>query len=58
MYKLRQADWVGNLVFTTSMTALLYGAVTDDIEYPWSDYRVLLPIVFCCLGWAAFHVHQ
>jgi len=56
--KLSQVDWIGNLIFTTSMTALLYGAVTGGIEHPWSDYRVVLPIVFGCLGWVAFHVHQ
>ena len=54
----RQIDYVGNLIFVPSMIALIFGLVTGDIEYPWSSWRVILPLVIGGVGWIVFHVHQ
>ena len=58
--KLRRLDIIGNLIFTSSMIALLIGLVEGgtDEDHKWSSYRIIVPIVLGVVGWAAFHVHQ
>jgi hypothetical protein len=56
--KLLQVDWLGNLIFTPSMVALLIGLVMGGIQYSWSSWRIILPLVLGILGWIAFHVQQ
>lgn len=40
------------------MISLLFGLVTGGIKYPWSSWRVILPITLGTVGWAFFHFHQ
>ncbi|KAF1974668.1 MFS general substrate transporter [Bimuria novae-zelandiae CBS 107.79] len=56
--KLKQVDWLGNLIFIPSMVSLLLGLVMGGIQHPWSSWRIILPLVLGCLGWIAFHVQQ
>jgi len=56
--KLQQVDWLGNLIFTPSMVAILLGLVMAGIQYPWSSWRVFLPLVLGLLGRIAFHIQQ
>jgi len=58
--KLRRLDIVGNLIFTSSMIALLIGLVQGgtDEEHKWSSFRIIVPIVLGLAGWAVFHAHQ
>ena len=58
--KLRRLDIIGNLIFTSSMIALLIGLVEGgtDEDHKWSSFRIIVPIVLGVVGWAAFHVHQ
>ncbi|KAI0893529.1 MFS general substrate transporter [Annulohypoxylon nitens] len=56
--KLRQLDIVGNLIFIPSMIAILFGLVSGGIQYPWSSWRIILPLILGVVGWAVFHIQQ
>ncbi|KAI0861705.1 MFS general substrate transporter [Xylaria cubensis] len=56
--KLRQLDVLGNFIFIPSIISLLFGLVTGGTEYPWSSWRVILPLALGVVGWAVFHVQQ
>ncbi|KAF2675643.1 MFS general substrate transporter [Lentithecium fluviatile CBS 122367] len=55
---LARVDFIGALIFIPSITALLLGLIMGGQVYPWSSWRVILPIVLGALGWIAFHIHQ
>ncbi|KAI1273032.1 MFS general substrate transporter [Xylaria sp. FL0933] len=56
--KLGELDVLGNIIFIPSMISLLFGLVTGGIQYPWSSWRIILPLVLGVVGWAAFHFQQ
>ncbi|KAI1290684.1 MFS general substrate transporter [Xylaria venustula] len=51
-------DYLGAFLFVPSLVAVLFGLITGGIVYPWSSFRVILPLVLGFLGWATFHVQQ
>ncbi|KAH7303063.1 major facilitator superfamily domain-containing protein [Stachybotrys elegans] len=53
-----KVDWVGALLLIPSLFAVLFGLITGGLQYPWSSWRVVVPLVLGILGWASFHVHQ
>jgi MFS family permease len=55
---LQRVDILGNAIFIPSMIAILFGLVTGGQQYPWSSWRIILPLVLGGLGWIAFHIHQ
>ncbi|MCJ1401057.1 hypothetical protein MMC11_004269 [Xylographa trunciseda] len=55
---LARVDYIGSFVFVTSIIAVLFGLISGGTIYPWSSWRVILPLVFGFVGWACFHVHQ
>jgi EmrB/QacA subfamily drug resistance transporter len=55
---LARVDWVGNIVFIAAICSLLIGLVQGGIVYPWSSWRVILPIVLGACGWVAFHAYE
>ncbi|PQE32926.1 major Facilitator Superfamily protein [Rutstroemia sp. NJR-2017a WRK4] len=56
--KFLQLDYLGNLIFIPSIISVLLGLVMGGIEYPWSSWHVILPLVLGILGWIAFHIQQ
>ncbi|KAI1134633.1 MFS general substrate transporter [Hypoxylon sp. FL0543] len=56
--RLLRVDYIGNVVFIPSLIAVMFGLVTGGIEFPWSSWRIILPIVLGVLGWIAFHVWE
>ncbi|CAG5175311.1 uncharacterized protein ALTATR162_LOCUS8044 [Alternaria atra] len=54
----QEIDVLGNLIFIPSVLAVLLGLVMGGIEYPWSSWRVILPLVLGGIGWIAFHIQQ
>lgn len=56
--KLKQVDYLGNAIFIPSIFAVLYGLIMGGVIYPWSSWRIIVPLVLGVLGWVAFHVHQ
>ena len=55
---LARVDFLGNLIFIPSTLALLLGLVLGGTTFPWSSWRIILPIVLGGVGWIVFHVHQ
>ncbi|KAK2592123.1 hypothetical protein QQS21_010194 [Conoideocrella luteorostrata] len=53
-----QVDWVGNVVFIGSITSLLIGLTFGGTVYEWSSWRIIVPIVVGCVGWAGFHAYE
>ncbi|PVH97622.1 MFS general substrate transporter [Periconia macrospinosa] len=55
---LGRVDWIGNTIFVSSICSLLIGLIFGGVVFPWSSWRVILPIVLGFLGWAVFHVYE
>lgn len=53
-----QVDWTGNIIFIGSITSLLIGLTFGGAVYPWSSWRIILPIAVGCAGWACFHIYE
>ncbi|KAI0502859.1 major facilitator superfamily domain-containing protein [Xylaria bambusicola] len=51
-------DYFGSLIFIPSLISLLLGLIMGGTRFPWSSFRVILPLVLGVVGWALFHVHQ
>jgi MFS family permease len=58
LQSLARIDHLGNLIFIPSIIAILFGLVMGGVQYPWSSWRIILPLVLGFLGWIAFHIHQ
>ncbi|KAI0388905.1 MFS general substrate transporter [Xylariaceae sp. FL0594] len=54
----RRLDYIGSLIFIPSLIALLLGLIMGGQQFPWSSFRVILPLVLGVVGWGVFHVHQ
>ncbi|PHH67382.1 hypothetical protein CDD81_151 [Ophiocordyceps australis] len=53
-----QVDWAGNLLFIASTTSILIGLTFGGTMYPWSSWRIIVPIVLGAVGLAGFHAYQ
>ncbi|KAG9230927.1 major facilitator superfamily domain-containing protein [Amylocarpus encephaloides] len=51
-------DYVGNFVFIASTCSMLVGLVMGGQIYPWSSWRVIVPIVLGGVGWIVFYLYQ
>ncbi|KAI1424704.1 major facilitator superfamily domain-containing protein [Xylaria sp. FL1777] len=57
--KLKNIDFLGNLLFIPSTVSFLFGIVIGGSEgSPWSSWRIILPLVLGIVGWLAFFVQQ
>ncbi|RYP45470.1 hypothetical protein DL768_008190 [Monosporascus sp. mg162] len=56
--KLKQVDYLGTTIFIPSIFAVLYGLIMGGVIYPWSSWRIIVPLVLGVLGWIAFHIQQ
>ncbi|KAB5550777.1 major facilitator superfamily domain-containing protein [Coniochaeta sp. 2T2.1] len=52
--KLRTMDWVGILIFSGSMSGILFALVTGGNEYSWSSPHILAPLVVGIVALAVF----
>ena len=52
--KIRQLDWLGIFLFIVGMTPFILGITMGGVLYPWTSWRVLLPIILGVLLLAAF----
>ncbi|MCJ1380215.1 hypothetical protein MMC17_003318 [Xylographa soralifera] len=55
---LLRADFLGNFIFIASTCSIMVGLVMGGAVFPWSSWRVILPIVLGGCGWVVFQVHQ
>ncbi|EUC27750.1 hypothetical protein COCCADRAFT_110873 [Bipolaris zeicola 26-R-13] len=56
--KLNELDWVGMGLFLTSTTGFLIPISRGGIEYPWSSWHTLIPLLLCTAGLVALAIHQ
>lgn len=43
--KLLRVDWLGGFLFISGLTSFLVGLAWAGVEFPWSDYRTLVPLI-------------
>ncbi|KAL8896246.1 MAG: hypothetical protein Q9207_007799 [Kuettlingeria erythrocarpa] len=55
---LARVDYLGNFIFIASICSILLGLVLGGTTYPWSSWRIIVPLVLGFVGWIVFHVHQ
>lgn len=56
---LARVDFTGNAIFVPAMVSLYFGLIMGGTaDYPWSSWRIIMPIILGVAGWAVFHVHQ
>lgn len=53
---LGKIDWTGNALFVTAVSSTLIGLGWAGAVYPWSSFRVIVPLVLGLLGLGAFLV--
>lgn len=56
--KLRQIDWVGNFLLIASVVAILIALSWANTRYPWSSFRIIVPLVLGLVGIAVFHLYE
>ncbi|KAF2122882.1 major facilitator superfamily domain-containing protein [Lophiotrema nucula] len=54
MEKLRSVDWVGVVLLTGSTTAILIPVTWGGLQYPWTNYRTLLPLILGFMGFVGW----
>ncbi|KAF3058319.1 putative transporter C3H1.06c [Daldinia childiae] len=56
---LARVDFFGTAIFVPSLVSLYFGLIMGGTTgYPWSSWRIIMPIVLGIAGWIAFHFHQ
>jgi uncharacterized membrane protein len=48
--KVLRVDWLGGFLFISSLTSFLVGLTWAGVEFAWSDYQVLLPLIVGAVG--------
>lgn len=56
--KLSLVDWTGNIVFIAAATSTLIALSWAGAVYPWSSYRILVPLIVGFAGMGAFLLLQ
>jgi MFS family permease len=54
----KRVDYLGALLFIPSLFAVLFGLIMGGVVFPWSSWRIIVPLVLGILGWIAFHLQQ
>lgn len=56
--KLRRIDYGGNAIIIASTVSILIALTWGGPIYPWSDYRVLVPLIFGLAGLVGFMFYE
>jgi hypothetical protein len=48
--KLRRFDWVGSCFFVFGMTSFLIGLTWGGVQFAWTSYRTLVPVILGLVG--------
>lgn len=48
--KLLRVDWFGGFIFVVSFTSFLMGLTWGGVQFPWSSFRTLVPLLIGILG--------
>ncbi|KAK0702245.1 major facilitator superfamily domain-containing protein [Lasiosphaeris hirsuta] len=52
--KVRRIDYIGNLLLISSTVSILWALTYAGIQYPWSSWRIVSPLVIGLVGLVAF----
>lgn len=58
MTKLRRIDYVGNSVFVASVVSVLIALSWAGTVYPWSTFRIIVPLILGCVGFVIFLIYE
>ena len=58
MAKLRRIDYVGNAILMAASISILIALTWAGPVYPWSDARILVPLIVGILGLVGFVVYE
>lgn len=58
MTRLKRIDWLGNVVFVLSMVSNLIALSWSGSQYPWSSFRVIVPLVMGLVGFGLFVFYE
>ncbi|KAG8903877.1 hypothetical protein FRB99_002613 [Tulasnella sp. 403] len=56
--KLARMDWTGNFLVVVATTITVIALTWAGVKYPWSSYRVLVPLILGLVGLAAFFGYE
>lgn len=56
--QLRRVDYIGNAILTATVISVLLALSWAGVDYPWSSWRVLVPLVLGLVGLFLFYAHQ
>lgn len=56
--RVRQIDWVGNLLLSGSVVAILIALSWADTRYAWSSFHILVPLILGLAGLVVFHLWE
>ncbi|KAI1172626.1 MFS general substrate transporter [Nemania sp. FL0916] len=56
--KLSRLDYLGSIIFVPSTISILLGLIMGGVQFPWSSFRIIVPIVLGVAGWVGFLVQQ
>ena len=55
---LSRVDLLGNAIFIPAFISIFFGLIMGGSRFPWTSWRIILPLVLGILGWILFHIHQ
>lgn len=56
--KLRRVDWVGTVIFVGSTTSFLIPLTWGGVQYAWTSWRTLVPLIIGALGLVGFVLYE
>jgi MFS family permease len=58
MDRLKRIDWIGNIIFVLAMVSILIALSWAGSKYPWSSFRILVPLILGFLGLVGFLAYE
>lgn len=56
--KLKRIDFAGNVILTIAVVSVLIALSWGGARYPWSSYKVIVPLVLGLVGLVVFHFYE
>lgn len=56
--KIKRIDFTGNLLLTLAVISVLIALSWGGSRYPWTSYKVLLPLILGLVGLVVFHLYE
>ena len=56
--RMKQVDWIGIAILTTSLILLLFGVTSGGVLYPWKSAAVITSIIIGALGTGIFILYE